>query len=161
MNSLPDPWRLSAFLLLLSGFVIAGIGLYFIAARPSLLPEDIRYMRLAPEELATLNGPLGDWLGKVFTVLGGFALATGLLTMSLAATAYRTRSRAAFVGAAAGGVSSIGVMSAVNIAIDSDFKWTLVGFAALWTASLLCYVLEARKPRSPTRQNKDYDNETP
>ena len=76
MTRSPNPWRPSSLRLLLSGLLIAGIGLFFIAVRPPLLPEDVRYMELSPDELVAIAPRLGNWLEKVFTFLGGFALAT-------------------------------------------------------------------------------------
>lgn len=164
MTSSPNPWRPSALLLLLSGMLITGIGLFFIAVRPPLLPEDVRYMELSPDELAAIAPRLGKWLEKVFTVLGGFALATGLLIVSLAMTSFRTRHPVALAGAVAGGLASIGLMSAVNVSLDSDFKWLLLGFASVWALSLLLYLMEALTPRIPSSissQTKESEHETP
>jgi hypothetical protein len=33
-------------------------------------------------------------------------------------------------------------MAATNFMIDSDFKWTLLGMAALWGAGLVAFALE-------------------
>lgn len=75
-------------------------------------------------------------------MLGGFAVASGVLTVGLATTSFRTRSRIALFAAAAGGFASIGLMSAVNLIIDSDFKWPLLGMAAVWCASTVTYFFE-------------------
>jgi hypothetical protein len=155
-------WRASASLLALTGILIAGTGLYFIALRPPFLPEDIRYIGLSADEVSALQPRLAPWLARVFTVLGGHALATGLLLTVLAATAFRTRRPLAFFGALAGGSASIGLMAAVNFAIGSDFRWVLLAFALVWAASLALYVLEAKAPRftSPNHA-KETDHETP
>lgn len=160
MKAAALPWRPSAVLLLISGLLIAGTGLFFLVVRPPLLPEDVRFMRLSSEQLADLGPFFRTWLDRVFAVLGGFAFATGLLAMTLAATSFRARSHTAFAGAAAAGASSIGLMSAVNAAIDSDFKWLLLGFAAVWASSLVSYLLEAQTPRSSTQSNQEHDHET-
>jgi hypothetical protein len=76
------------------------------------------------------------WLAHVFIVLGGYAVATGALTIALAATSFRAHSRGAAVGASIGGAASIGLMAAVNFAIGSDFKWVLLSIALLWLCSL-------------------------
>jgi hypothetical protein len=161
MSAVPLPWRPSAVLLLISGLLIAGIGLFFLVLRPPLLPEDVRFMRLSSEQLAELGPLFRTWLDRVLAVLGGFAFATGLLAMSLAATSFRARSHLAFAGAAAAGASSIGLMSVVNAAIDSDFKWLLVGFAVVWASSLMSYLIEAQTPRSSTQSNQEHNHETP
>jgi hypothetical protein len=67
----------------------------------------------------------------------------------------------AFAGATAAGASSIGLMSAVNAAIDSDFKWLPLGFAAVWASSLVSYLIEAQTPRSSTQSNQEHNHETP
>ena len=72
-------------------------------------------------------------------MLGGYITATGVLTVYLAATAFRARARGAGVAAAAAGVVSIGSMAVVNVLIDSDFKVPLVATAALWGLAIVLY----------------------
>ena len=59
--------------------------------------------------------------------------------------AYRTHQRGAGVGAFAGGAASIGLMAAVNFAIDSDFKWVLLAIALVWLSSLCVFWFEASR----------------
>ncbi len=65
--------------LLLAGLILAGIGLYFIFLRPSLLPEDLRYIGSTLESVKQNMPGLSSWLKKVFWVMGGYIFATGLL----------------------------------------------------------------------------------
>ena len=123
--------------------IIASIGLYFIFLRPSLLPEDVRYMRLSTAELENIGPRLAMWLTHVFRVLGGYALATGILLFALAVTAFRTRHPVAVAGALLGGASSIGLMSVVNFMIGSDCRWALFACALLWALGLLAYGVES------------------
>jgi hypothetical protein len=51
-------------------------GLYFILLRPSLLPEDVRYMGLSAAQLDAVRPQLEVWLTQVFRVMGGYVLAT-------------------------------------------------------------------------------------
>lgn len=139
MDKTDKNWTLSSILLATAGASLILIGLYFLVLRPALLPEDIRFMALPGALLATVRPALEAWLGHVFQVLGGYVLATGVLTITLAATAYRAHLRSAFAGALVGGTASIGLMAVVNFAIDSDFKWVLLGLALLWLASLVAY----------------------
>jgi hypothetical protein len=46
------------------------------------------------------------------------------------------------------GISSIGLMVAVNFLIGSDFKWLLVSFSFPWAFALVLYPLErgAQRP---------------
>lgn len=138
-------WTASAVLLALSGAGLALVGAYFLLLRPALLPEDIRYMGLSDNQLATLRPALELWLSQVFRVMGGYILATGVLTVALAATAYCGHSRIAFVGAVLGGAASIGLMAVVNFAIESDFKWLLFGMALVWASSLVMFWVEERR----------------
>lgn len=148
MTSLAKPWSPSSILLALGGAIVAGIGVYFIFLRPSLLAEDIRYIGLSAAEVAETGPRLGAWLTQVFRVLGGYALATGLLTLALAATSFRERRPIAVVGAFIGGAASIGLMTVVNFAIGSDFKWLLFGCASVWALSFVAFWAEAAVARS-------------
>ena len=65
----------------LCGFIQVGMGLYFVFLRPSLLPEDTRYIGMSLEEIQVAVPGLLDWLEKVFWVMGGYILATGLLIL--------------------------------------------------------------------------------
>ncbi len=71
------------------GVILIGIGGFFALARPALLPEDLRYLDRSAVEVTTAVPRLGRWLRWVFTVLGGYAVATGILTLYLAATGVR------------------------------------------------------------------------
>tara|TARA_R110002020_G_scaffold25225_5_gene82108 strand:- start:1730 stop:2206 length:477 start_codon:yes stop_codon:yes gene_type:complete len=136
------PWNASAILLALAGLLVSGIGIYFLAFRPALLPEDIRFIGLSPTEVAQLGPRLAPWLSNVFHMLGGFALAAGVATIALAATSYRERSPAAVLAASLGGTVSIVLMAIVNFDINSDFKWLLAGFALVWASSLVAFAFE-------------------
>ena len=135
-------WSASSVLLAASGVMLVGVGFYFVFLRPSLLPEDIRYMNLSPAELQSIGPRLGAWLTHVFRVMGGYVAATGVFALTLAATAYRERHPWAVAGAAVAGAASIGWMAAVNFMIGSDFKWVLLGMALVWVASLAAFALE-------------------
>jgi hypothetical protein len=142
---------ISSMLLAAAGVLVAGIGIYFIFLRQPLLIEDILYLHLSTAELAAIGPRLEPWLTQVFRVLGGYALATGLLTVALATTAFRARQPAATAGAFIAGASSIGLMTVVNFAIDSDFKWQLFGVALVWSMSAVAFGAEAWVARSAAR----------
>jgi hypothetical protein len=140
-------WSASALLLALSGFLLIGVGCYFLFVRPPLLPEDIRYMSLTPAELESIGPRLARWLAHVFHVMGGYVTATGVLALTLAATAFRQRSAWALAGSVVAGLASIGWMATVNFMINSDFKWVLLGFALTWAASIAAFAMEARRAK--------------
>jgi len=136
--------------LALAGITLIGAGLYFLFLRPPLLPEDVRYMGLSAAELGTIRPRLEAWLTQVFRVMGGYVLATGVLTVTLAATAFRTHHWSAGIDALIAGAASIGWMAVVNFIIDSDFKWSLLAMALLWAASLALFCFEQqRRTASP------------
>ena len=135
-------WTLSSILLAAAGATLVIAGLYFILVRPPLLPEDVRYMALPTAQLDAVKLPLESWLAHVFQVMGEYLLATGVLTIALAATSFRAHHWGAAVGALIGGAASIGLMAVVNFVINSDFKWVLLGMALLWACSLALFWLE-------------------
>ena len=135
-------WTLSSILLAAAGATLVIAGLYFILVRPPLLPEDVRYMALPTAQLDAVKLPLESWLAHVFVVMGGYVLATGVLTIALAATSFRAHHWGAAVGVLIGGAASIGLMAVVNFVINSDFKWVLLGMALLWACSLALFWLE-------------------
>ena len=139
---------LSWIVLAAAGIAVMGIGSYFIFLRPPLLPEDLRFLALPASQLDIVRPRLELWLAHVFMVLGGYAVATGALTISLAATSFRAHSRGAAIGVSIGGAVSIGLMAAVNFAIASDFKWVILGVALLWLCSLVLFWLETRNERT-------------
>ena len=132
----------SATALSLAGLLLAGMGLYFIFIRPALLPEDLRYMGSALQNVNDNITGLTNWLQKVFWVMGGYIFTTGLLTIFIALSSFRKRLRGAFSIVVVAGINSIGTMTLVNFMIDSDFKWLLLSFALLWTIALLLYQLK-------------------
>ena len=148
MDATTPSWPLSSMLLAAAGASLVVAGLYFIFVRPPLLPEDVRYMALPAAQFDAVRPRLELWLGHVFKVMGGYVLATGVLTITLAATSFRAHHFGAAVGALIGGAASIGWMAYVNFAINSDFKWVLLGMALLWACSLIQFWIEVHAERA-------------
>ena len=144
MSETSKSWPISARVLTGVGVALAAMGIYFVLLRPPLLPEDVRYLSLTSEQLGPVQPHLEAWLRQVFRVLGGYILATGVLTITLAATSFRAHHWGAAMGAAIGGAASIGLMAAVNFSIDSDFKWILLAIAAAWASSLVIFWFETK-----------------
>jgi len=128
-------------MLALSGFLLIVMGIYFVVLRPSLLPEDLRYMGTTLENVKVNTPGLSNWLQKVFWVMGCYILTTGFLTVFIALTSFRTRAPGAFIIVALAGISSIGSMAVVNFIIGSDFKWVLLAFTFPWAIALILYGL--------------------
>lgn len=135
----------SSTLLATTSAILMAMGLYFIFLRPALLPEDLRYMQASLTEIRGAVPGLLEWLPKVFWVLGGYIFTTGALTLYIALTTFRAGARGSLVLVAFAGLSSIGWMVAVNVLIDSAFKWPLAGIAALWALALVLYQVEGRE----------------
>ena len=122
--------------LALGGVILTGMGLYFGFLRPPLLAEDTRFIGASLEQIQTAVPGLQLWLARVFGVLGGFMAATGVLTVFVAATAFRAGTPGAGAVVLISGLASIGWMAATNFLINSDFKWLLLVFALPWVAAL-------------------------
>ena len=133
--------------LALGGLILMGMGIYFGFLRPSLLPEDSRYMGASLAQIQSILGLL-PWLDRVFGVLGGYMFATGLLTVYVAATGFRAGRHGATAIVAVSGLASIGWMAITNFLIDSDFKWLLLAFTLPWVVALvLSWASERRLSR--------------
>ena len=74
--------------------------------------------------------------------------ATGLLTLYLALTAFRTRARGVTGIVILAGVTSIGWMMVVNFIIASDFRWLLLAFVLPWPLALVLYGVEGAGSRT-------------
>ena len=144
MNQERKFWPASSIVLAVAGVALASMGLYFMLLRPPLLPEDVRYMGVPAAQFDVIRPRLEAWLTHVFRVMGGYVLATGVLTITLAATSFRAHHWGAALGVLIGGAASIGLMAAVNFMIDSDFKWVLFSMALVWALSLALFWFEKR-----------------
>jgi hypothetical protein len=104
--------------------------------RAPLLAEDVRFLGPSAEGVRSLP-QLALWLHKVFTVTGGFMLASGAFTLN---TVLQSRVRANLMELTTltfAGVTGVGLMCAVNFVIDSDFKWVLSVPATVWLVALI------------------------
>ena len=129
----------SATVLALGGAILMFLGLYFVFLRPPLLPEDPRFMGTSMAQVQMSVPGLLIWLRRVFWVMGGYMFATGLLTIYVALTSFRDRFRGAPVVVAISGLTSIGLMAAVNLLIASDFRWLILSFVVPWALALALY----------------------
>lgn len=135
--------RLTGPSFLLLGVYQIALGIYFAAVRPSLLPEDVRFIG------QPLPPSLEPWLDLVFTVMGGQMAALGVTVVALAVRSFgaTVRSGLEVIALALAGLASAGVMSWVNFALDSDFKWTLLIPVILWVLAIgLASVAASRRP---------------
>ena len=138
-------WRFSTILLGVFGVALVCIGAFFMFLRPPLLPEDMRFVGLSLEQLQAGQPRMALWLERVFQVLGGYAIASGILTITIAVTSFSRHEWWALLGVLAAGVASIGWMVVVNFVIGSDFRWTLLAIAILWAAGVGMFLVELRQ----------------
>ena len=129
----------SATMLALGGAILMLLGLYFVLLRPPLLPEDPRFMGTSMAQIQLSVPGLLIWLRRVFWVMGGYMVATGLLTFYVALTSFRARVRGVAGVVAISGLTSIGLMAAVNWMIASDFRWLILSFVVPWALALALY----------------------
>ena len=139
----------SATVLALGGAILMILGLYFVFLRPPLLPEDPRFMGTSMAQVQMSVPGLLIWLRRVFWVMGGYMFATGLLTIYIALTSFRDRFRGAPVVVAISGLTSIGLMAAVNLLIASDFRWLILSFVVPWALALALYRSERSARSAP------------
>lgn len=135
----------SAWILLSCGLWLVLLGLYFMLVRPALLPEDVRFVG---QSLARIQGAIPElerWLKLVFIVLGGFAAGVGVFSSYFAAVVLPHRPCGATWVIAVVGLSTVGLMSAVNFELHSDFRWVLLIPTVLWGVGLAVYALECRR----------------
>ena len=117
------------------------LGFYFVALRPPLLPEDQRFLGATVGQLETSVPDLGRWLRHVFTVMGGFMAAAGVLTAFMARVVIPQRLPGTGWAIGLAGALTVALMSAMNFALASDFRWLLLIPAAGWLAGFVLYVL--------------------
>ena len=131
--------------LALGGVILMGMGIYFSFLRPPLLPEDVRFIGASLTQIQNAIPGLQPWLVRVFGVLGGFMFATGLLTVYVAATSFRSGRLGVIAIVSVTGMASIGWMVTTNFLIDSDFKWLLLAFALPWVIALVILGVSVRR----------------
>jgi hypothetical protein len=119
----------AAMVLAVGGVILMGLGLYFVFVRPPLLPEDPRSIGTSMVDIQAAVPGLSTWLRRVFWVMGGYMVTSGLLTVYVALTSFRAGDRGAALVVAIAGLTSIGWMATINFLINSDFKWLLLAFA--------------------------------
>ena len=142
MTSATSRLQLSAKIFVLCGIWLVALGAYFLFLRPALLPEDPRYIGSSLEAIRLVVPGLERWLRHVFNVMGGFMIATGVMTTLAACHLLARRELTTFTALLLAGAVSMGLMSATNFFLNSNFRWLLVLPVLFWLAGLLCYLRE-------------------
>lgn len=137
MGARPLKRSAAQWLFVVCGVWLVSLGFYFIFVRPPLLPEDVRYMGTHPEAVRAALPGLAAWLGKVFTVMGGFMTGAGVLVTYVALRVMPHQPPGTVGALVLVGALTVGLMSAVNFALGSDFRWLLLAPPVLWAAAVL------------------------
>lgn len=114
-------------------------GLYFVFFRPSFLPEDLRASVTTLEAVRGAAPGIEAWLQWVFAVLAGQMAACGAIIMGGAFSIMHGRcpARVDVSAYAIAGILSAVLMSGVNFALASDFRWLLVAPVIVWLAAIM------------------------
>ena len=110
--------RAVAGLLGVLGVLTVGMGLYFLLARPAMLPEDLRFTGVKLEGLPVR---MSEWLGIVFRTWGGFMAGFGVVLLGVAAYLLTARKAVLCWATAAGVGVAFGRFLVSNLAIRSDY----------------------------------------
>jgi hypothetical protein len=143
MERRTEAMRPSAIVLALGGVLVMALGGYVALRRTPLSAADLRYLDRSFAELQGVAPSLNEWLRGVFYVLGGFMVATGIVTLYIAVTAFRRRARGVAVIVGLAGGASVGGMALVELLID---RWAPVTVALVWLLAFALYQLEGLSP---------------
>ena len=135
---------ISMFFFIACGIWLIGLGLYFIFLRPPLLPEDLRYMETSIGDIQSAIPGLERWTNRVFTVMGGFMMGSGLLTILAAMNISTLREKRTWIFLMLAGLFTVGTMSLTNFQLNSDFKWLLLMPSLLWVIGLVFLMIIRR-----------------
>jgi hypothetical protein len=91
------------------------------------------------DRLRGLAPGLEAWRRIVFTVMGGFMAGACVLIVHLARMAMRERQGGTGWAAAFAGLVTVGLLSAMNFVLHSDFRWALLLPALLWAVAVVLY----------------------
>ena len=140
MNAVSKIRGASRWMLIACGVWLVALGVYFIILRPPLLPEDSRFMGTTLEQLRLAAPGLENWLQKVFIVMGGFMSGAGVLTVLVATVAMPGKFKGTAWALSLSGALTVVLMSAINFALLSDFRWLLLVPALAWISGLVLFI---------------------
>jgi hypothetical protein len=127
--------HIAAAVLLTFGLLTTGTGVYFMAVRPPLLPEDLRFTGLEPADVPSRLLP---WLAVVFRTWGGFVVGLGFCIAGHGAASWMNHPAWARAGAGLGVLFAFGGFLVSNLQLRSDFLWFI---GLLFVGAVACAVL--------------------
>ena len=133
--------RVAARMLFGLGILTTGTGTYFLFLRPAMLPEDVHFTGMDPQQMSP---EMLRWLKIVFQTWGGFITAFGILLGSIASYMFTLRSALLRWGVAIAVLVAFGRFLASNISIRSDFLWFIAGLFAIALVTTLRLAWRAR-----------------
>ena len=146
--------RHAAWLLLLLGVITCGTGIYFMVVRPAILPEDVRFTKLVPQEMPT---EALEWLQIVFRTWGAFVFGFGVLLTALASFIMKTRPGFLRWGVPIALIVPFGRFLASNVILRSDYLWFIAALFALSVLTAIGFALPApHKPKQRDHQSERY-----
>ena len=116
-----------------------GLAIYFLAVRPPLLPEDLRYIGGNPQ---ALSPALRDWLGIVFHTWGGFIAGYGIMLTGAGLFMLTGRNSWLVRATALSLLVVFGRFLYSNIILSSDFLWVVAGLFALASAAVCLPIIK-------------------
>ena len=131
----------SKWIFVICGFWLIGLGGYFMFARPSLLPEDLRFLGESADQVELRLPQLMSWLQNVFMVMGGFMSGCGVFTIFVGVRVVPLFVRGTGTVLSCAGLVTVALMSWTNFLLNSDFKWFLLIPAVAWLLGFVCYVI--------------------
>lgn len=126
----------------LLGILTVGTGAYFMALRPPMLPEDVRWTGISPESLPPA---FTGWLSIVFRSWGGFMVGLGIVVVSVGLFLHRDDPRWLRGGLAVGVLFAFGSFLASNVQLRSDFlSFIIVLFGLAFALAVTAWPRSAR-----------------
>ena len=136
--------RVSIWIFISCGIWLIGLGGYFMFIRSPLLPEDLRYLGSSATQVEALLPNMASWLRNVFTVMGGFIAGCGVLIVFVSLRVVPQCAQGTGFVLGVTGLLTVAIMSWINFALDSDFKWLLLVPALAWLVGLVTYATGRR-----------------
>ena len=136
----PDA-RSSLAVLVLSLLTVA-LGVYMAVVRPPLLPEDVRFLGVAP---SSLPPSLLRWLSIVFATWGAFITAFGVVLFGVASALRTARTNVLRWATALALMIVFGRFLWSNLVLRSDFLWFIALVFLLSMAAVLMLVCTGRR----------------
>jgi hypothetical protein len=133
--------RIAAGLLMTLGVLTLGTGLYFMAVRPALLPEDLRFTGVDP---SLLPPQFLEWLRIVFRTWGGFIAGLGILLLGVAGYLLTMRAGVLRYAIAASLLVAFGRFLVSNVLIRSEYLWFIAVLFGLAVVTALRVLRPAR-----------------